>query len=138
VARRSRPQGQVPPQRLILDAAAVIALSRGERRLRALLRHALEIGMDIRIPVAILAETLRGGAQDAPVHRVRNAVAVFPTEEQTGRLAGAMLGATGGKNTVDALVAAEAVLSAADVLTGDPHDLRTLLARYPAVRIIPL
>jgi predicted nucleic acid-binding protein len=94
--------------------------------------------MEVRISVAVLAETLRGGARDAPIHRVRNAVEVFPTGERTGRVAGSLRGSTGGKNTVDALVAAEAVVSQADVLTGDPDDLRRLLAKRPGVRVIPL
>ena len=138
MARSSRQKRDIPPQRLILDSGAVIALSRGEDRPRALLRRAVELGMDIRIPVAVLAETLRGGARDAPIHRVRNAVDVFPTEERTSRLAGSLLGATGGTNAVDALVAAEAVLSEADVLTTDPDDLRALLAKHPRVAVIPL
>lgn len=94
--------------------------------------------MDVRIPVAVLAETLRGGPRDAPIHRVRNAVDVFPANEPIGRLAGALLGHTGGKNTVDALVAAEAVTAQADVLTGDPEDLHELLRRHRAIRVIGL
>jgi len=38
---------------------------------------------------------------------------------------------------VDALVAAEAVTVAADVLTSDAHDLRALLADHPSVTVIP-
>ncbi len=94
--------------------------------------------MDIRIPVAVLAETLRGGPRDAPIHRVRNAVDVFSADEQVGRLAGALLGRTGGTNTVDALVAAEAVTARADVLTGDADDLRPLLLDHPEVQVIAL
>ena len=92
MARSGRQKRKTPPQRLILDSGAVIAWSRGEVRTRGLLMRALEIGADIRIPVAVLAETLRGGARDAPVHRVRNAVDVFPTDERMGRLAGTLLG----------------------------------------------
>ena len=116
MARTRHRQAQVPARRLILDSGAVIAWARGDARARAILTRALEVGLDVRIPVAVLAETLRGGPRDAPVHRVRNAVDVFPTDEQTARLAGALLGRTGGNNTVDALVAAEAVIAAADVL----------------------
>jgi predicted nucleic acid-binding protein len=94
--------------------------------------------MEVRIPVGVLAETLRGGARDAPVHRVRKAVAVFSTSERMGRLAGALLGGTGGKNAVDAMVAAEAILASAGVLTSDVEALGALLARYPAVRVIPV
>ena len=129
---------QIPPQRLILDSGAVISWSRGEARPRALLVRALELGMDIRIPVPVLAETLRGGPRDAPIHRVRNSVGVFSADEQVGRLAGALLGQTGGTNTVDALVAAEAVTARADVLTGDADDLRALLADHPEVHVIAL
>ncbi len=138
MARTRRRKAQVPPQRLILDSGAVIAWARGNERVRAILTGALELGLDIRIPVSVLAETLRGGRHDAPIHRVRNAVDVFPTDEQTGQLAGRLLGQTGGTNTVDALVAAEAVRATADVLTSDPDDLRALLAPYPSVSVIAL
>lgn len=138
MARTRRRQAQVPPQRLILDSGAVIAWSRGDVRTRALLTRALELSLDVRIPVAVLAEVLRGGARDAPIHRVRNAVDVFSTEEATARLAGALLGRTGGSNTVDALVAAEAVIAGADVLTGDADDLGALLRDQRSVTVIQL
>ena len=138
MAPTRRRQTNVPAQRLILDTGALIAWSRGDVRARAMLTRALELALDIRIPVAVLAETLRGGPRDAPIHRVRNAVDVFPTGEPTARLAGVLLGRTGGTNTVDALVAAEAVTAAAAVLTSDAGDLRRLLAEHPAVTVIPL
>jgi predicted nucleic acid-binding protein len=138
MARPRHRQAQVPAQRLILDSGAVIAWSRGDVRARALLTRALELGVDVRIPVAVLAETLRGSARDAPIHRVRNAVDVFPTDERTGRLAGTLLGRTGRSNAVDALVAAEAVTVAADVLTTDADDLRALLVDQRRVTVIPL
>jgi hypothetical protein len=55
-------------------------------------------------------------ARDARIHRVRNAVEVFPTGEPPAQLVGALLGRAGGTSTVDALVAAEAILAGADVL----------------------
>lgn len=138
MARPARRERTIPPRRLILDSGAVIAWARGEARPRAVLARALELGLDVRIPVAVLAEVLRGGFRDAPIHRVRNAVDVFPTEERTGRLAGELLGRTGGSNAVDALVAAEAVTAGADVLTADPADLRALLGGQPACLVVAL
>jgi hypothetical protein len=38
---------------------------------------------------------------------------------------------------VDALVAAEAVVAGAHVMTADEADLRRLLANHPDVRVIP-
>ena len=138
MARSHRRQAQSAPQRLILDSGAVIALSRGESRARAVLTLALELGLDVRIPVAVLEETLRGNPRDAPVHRIRNTVDVFPTEETAARLAGALLGRTGGTNTVDALVTAEAIITSADVLTSDARDLRALLGDHRGVTIVQI
>ena len=138
MARRTRQEKEGAPPRLILDSGAVISWSRGEVRTRAILRLALERGADVRIPVPVLAETLRGGPRDAPVHRLRKAVGILSTPEEVGRLAGSMLGATGGTNVVDAMVAAEAALLRANVLTSDAADLRPLLAGYPHVQVIPV
>lgn len=137
-SRKERKSKPISPKRLILDSGAVISWSRGETRPRALLKRALDLGFEIRIPVVVLAETLRGGPRDAPIHRVRNAVDVFPTDERTGRLAGSLLGAMGGENAIDALIAAEAIAARADVLTGDADDLRALLAKHRRVRVIPV
>ena len=138
MARAPRRQAEAPAHRLILDSGAVIAWSRGEARARAMMTRALELALDVRIPAVVLAETLRGGPRDAPIHRVRSAVDVFPAEESTARLAGALLGKTGGTNTVDALVAAEAITTGGDVLTSDVEDFQELLADYPSVTLIPL
>jgi predicted nucleic acid-binding protein len=98
--------------------------------------RAIEFGLDVRVPVVVLAETLRGSARDAPVNRVLKAIDVLPTVEAIGRRAGRLLGRTGGKNTADAMVAAEAIESAATtVLTSDPDDLATLLADRPEVTV---
>jgi len=134
----ARSEESTPPRSLVLDSGAVIGWARGDVRPRALLRRALELGVDVRIPVAVIAETLRGDPRDAPIHRVRNAVDVFPTDERTGRLAGSLLGHTGGTNTVDALVAAEAIAHGGDVLTSDVVDLKVLLTRHKATIVLTL
>jgi len=125
------------PQRLILDSGAVIALSRGERRTRAFLARALELRTPVEIPVVVVAETLRGGPRDAPVHRVLNAVGSVPdARERHGRTAGRLLGTTGSTATVDALVVAQAVeAGGAQVLTGDEEDLYRLAENHPEVWI---
>jgi predicted nucleic acid-binding protein len=115
--------------RVILDSGAVIAWSRGDARVRALLREAIAQDLELRVPVVVLGETLRGNARDAPVNRVLKATGTAPTEATTGRRAGTLLGRTGGRNTADALVAAEALDARGSVvLTSDPGDLGALLA----------
>ncbi len=53
-------------------------------------------------------------------------------------MAGVLLGQTGGKNTLDALVAAEAIALVADALTGDGDDMRELLSRHPEIAVIEI
>lgn len=134
---RSRRRDRQAPQRLILDSGAVIALSRGDRRARAFLARALELKTPVEIPVVVVAETLRGDARDAPVHRVLKAVGSVPeARERHGRTAGRLLGTTGSAATLDALVVAQAVeAGGAQVLTGDEEDFRLLAQNHPEVWI---
>lgn len=135
MARKKAPN---PPRCLILDSGAVIGWARGDARVRAMLTRALELGVDVRIPTVVLAETLRGGPRDAPIHRVRAAVDVFPQTEAIARLAGELLGRKRRSDTADALVAAETIAARADVLTSDPDDLTSLLSGHPEVAILPV
>ena len=86
----ARIRGDSPAsQRLILDSGAVLALARGDARARAFLARALELQAQVEIPVAVLAEMVRGGPRDAPVNRVVKAVGtVAEAREIHGRVAG--------------------------------------------------
>lgn len=128
MAKRTR--RQAPPQRLILDSGAVIALSRSDTRARAALAAALEADADVSIPAVVVAETVRGVAADATVNRVVKAVGeIDVVDEPTGRVAGELLGMAGSSSTVDAIVVATAIeAGGAVVLTGDPDDLGALAA----------
>jgi predicted nucleic acid-binding protein len=129
-----------PPLRLILDSGAVIALSRNDGRARSALAAAYEVGASVSIPSVVVAETVRGAARDASVNRVINAVGqVVTVDEATGRIAGALLGATKSTSTIDAIVVSTAIAAGgAVVLTGDPDDLRLLAANHDDVLIQPL
>jgi predicted nucleic acid-binding protein len=123
---RSRPSP--PPQVLILDSGAVIALSRGDQRARAFLQRAVELEAWVDVPVVVVAETTRGTDRDAAVDRVIRAIDAVPdTTEIVGRRAGALLGRTGGHDTIDAMVVAHAVEAGGGlILTSDPGDLASL------------
>lgn len=133
----ARTRGQAPPQRLILDAGAVIGLSRAEVRARAALAAALEVGAEVSVPAVVVAETVRGGPADAPVNRVLKAIGgVDVADESIGRKAGRLLGNAGSAATVDAIVVATAIEGGgAVILTGDADDLGTLAADNPRVII---
>jgi predicted nucleic acid-binding protein len=133
VAKRTR--RQAPPQRLILDSGAVIALSRSDTRARAALAAALEADAEVSIPAVVVAETVRGVAADAPVNRIVKAVGeVDLVDEPVGRVAGRLLGDAGSSSTVDAIVVATAIeAGGAVVLTGDPDDLGALATEHAEV-----
>ena len=134
---RDRNGGRAAAQRLILDSGAVIALSRGEPRARAFVASALEMGALVEVPVAVVAETVRGGLRDAPVDRVLKAVGSVPeAREAHGRTAGRLLAEARSTATIDALVIAHAVEAGGGrVLTGDREDLGRLTAGHPEVSI---
>jgi len=136
----ARRENRPAPQRLILDSGAVIALSRGDGRARAFLARALELGVPVEVPVVVVAETIRGGPRDAPVHRVLKAVGAVPeAHEAHGRTAGRLLGVARSTGTVDALVVAHALeAGGAHILTGDRENLERLSAPHPEVVIHPL
>ena len=140
MAKRRRRAPTAAPERLILDSGAVIALARNDARARAVLTAAWEIGADVAIPAIVLAETVRGASDDAPVNRLVKAVGqVSPVSEHVGRTAGGLLRASGSNATVDAVVVATAVAAGgAVVLTSDPNDLRALAADHPDVIVHPL
>ncbi|MCB0987018.1 MAG: PIN domain-containing protein [Acidimicrobiales bacterium] len=137
MARSRRRTQAPPPQRLILDSGAVIALSRNDLRARATLAAAREAGVEVSIPSVVVAETVRGSAKDAKVNRVIKSVGeVTAADERTGRGAGALLGAARSTSAVDALVVASAIeLGGGVVLTGDPDDLELLAGGHPEVVI---
>jgi predicted nucleic acid-binding protein len=136
----ARTRRQAPPQRLILDAGAVVRLSRADVRARAALAAALEAGADVSVPAVVVAETVREGPADAPVNRVLKAVGgIDVADEAIGRTAGRLLGSAGSAATVDAIVVATAIeAGGAVILTGDAGDLALLAADDSRAIIEPL
>ena len=126
---------------LVLDAGAVIGLARNNHALRARLRNAQQIGMNLRVPMVVVAETVRGnGPRDAPVNLVLAQTAPqHPLTDEIARRAGQLIGATRSSSTIDALVVAEALDCApAMIWTSDSDDLRALLGTHRGVTIEPI
>ena len=109
--------------------------------MRARFRAAQRIGMEIRVPVVVVAETVRGnGPRDAAVNLVlAQTEPRYPLTEAIARRAGQLLGVARSSSTIDALIVAEALDCApAMIWTSDPDDFRQLLGHHPGVTVEPI
>ena len=111
---------------LVLDAGALLAIDRRDRQVGAMLRVAQQAQIPVRTSAAAVAQGWRNGARQALLARVLAGVAVAPLDLNVGKRLGALLGATGTRDVVDAHVASLAA-AGDQVLTSDSGDLSKLL-----------
>ncbi|MDR1442228.1 MAG: PIN domain-containing protein [Bifidobacteriaceae bacterium] len=123
------------PKGLTLDTGALLALERGDPRVRALLRRAVEKGISIAVPAGVVAQSWRGGPRQARVARLLGdpAVYVSPLDEITARAVGLLCGRSRHPDIVDVHVALHARQGDQAVVTSDPDDLRAV---DPGLRLI--
>jgi predicted nucleic acid-binding protein len=130
----------VRPQSILLDAEALSALARGEKRMQAWLEAARRTDSDLYASTATLAEVTAGTSRDARVRQVAEAIRLVEVTEDIGYTAGTLRAAAAGRRkprdlTMDALVAATAARLAPPVvvLTSDRGDLERLLSATDAL-----
>jgi predicted nucleic acid-binding protein len=117
---------------LVLDSEGLVKLASGDARARAYQDTARANRGRVVVSAITLAEVLRGGPRDAPVHRVLSRIAVAAVTPEIARRAGELLGLTGlsgHRCAIDAVVAATALSLGRPVvlLTSDPDDLARLV-----------
>ncbi len=110
--------------RRVLDAGALIAIERGDPRIRATLRGP---GAHI-IPAPVLAQVWRGGARQARLAKLLKdeSTTVDELDEASAQAVGALLARSGSSDIVDASVVLSARRHHALVLTADADDLRRI------------
>lgn len=116
---------------MTLDTGALIALERGDRRMRARLLVAEQDGEDVTVPAVVLGEWWRGGT--GRQRAILDAVDVEPVSEHLGKLAGEAIAALPGATVVDALVMASAAQRGDVIYTSDFEDLDRLHAHFRGV-----
>jgi predicted nucleic acid-binding protein len=124
------------PSGLTLDAGALIAIERGDRRLRVLLDEAEAIGWAIVVPVGPLAQVWRDGARQAVLARFLSAtdrVEIVEWDTATARATGVLCGRTGTSDVVDASVVLCARERKHRVVTSDPRDFEVLDAHLSVI-----
>jgi predicted nucleic acid-binding protein len=119
---------------VILDAGALIAICKNDRKTIARLLAAHEEEEDLRTHPMVIAQVWRDGRRQALLARLLRGVTVVPIDDDLGRRAGELLGKAKTTDPIDAAV----VLIAHDgeaVVTSDDEDIRHL-ARAAKRRII--
>lgn len=114
------------------DTGALIALERGDRRMRVLLRLAHDDGIRIVVPSVVLGEWWRGRSslRDAIVASVE----IEPLGAGLAKVAGEALAVLRRATFVDAVVMASAAQRGDVVYTSDEDDLQRLWSHFRAVR----
>jgi hypothetical protein len=120
-----------------LDAGALIALDRGDRRMIALIRQALSENRRFFVPAAVIGQAWRDGRRQAVLSRFLRSeeVHVVPLDERLSRAAGELCGATSTADVIDASVVIVARERRDLIVTSDPADLRRL---DPSATIVSL
>jgi hypothetical protein len=111
-----------------LDAGALIALDRDDRRVVALLARALETSARVTIPATALAQAVRNPARQARLARLvrQPTTDVVPLDRVDATGVGRLLAASDTADVVDAHVVLCARRARQAVATSDPEDLRHL------------
>lgn len=125
------------PAGITLDAGALIALDRGDKRLIALLTRALAQRLKIRVPSGVVGQAWRDGRVQVTLARFLriDEVEISPLDEQLARACGELCGATDTSDIIDASVVILARQRRDHIITSDPHDIRRL---DPTCPIIPI
>lgn len=122
---------------LCLDAGALIAVERGDRRVLRLLELARSAGQAVDVPTGVVAQVWRGGERQVPLARfLRTAGVTFvDLDLATARAIGQLCAITGGTDVVDGHVALHALRSERTVVTSDPDDIADFAPAVPLVHV---
>jgi hypothetical protein len=128
--------GTKTPQ-VTLDASALIAIDRGDRRMLALLDQVLARGGRFQVPAGALGQAWRDGRRQATLARFTRGteVDVVPLDDDLSRACGEVLAATGTSDVIDASIVLVARGRQASIVTSDIKDLARLDPKAALVRI---
>jgi hypothetical protein len=112
--------------RLVLDAGALIAIDRDDRRMAALIALGRRAGAELVTVAPVVGQVWRDGARQARLARALPMVDVMSVDLGAAQSAGELLRDAGNRDVVDALVAL-AARPGDQVLTSDPDDIIGLI-----------
>lgn len=127
--------GPADARAVVLDAGALVAFERNDRRVRRLIELAFEHSRPLHVPAGVIGQVWRDGARQSRLARLVKSglLEVRDLDLDEARAAGSLCGISGTADVVDASVALLARRHRAAVVTSDPDDLRKLDPELPLV-----
>jgi len=112
----------------VLDAGALIAFERNDRKVRTLIELAVAYGGELHAPGGVVAQVWRDGSRQVRLARLLGSgvVHVQALDCEEAQATGAVCGKSGTRDVVDASVALLAHRHGAAVVTSDPEDLERI------------
>ncbi len=122
---------------IVLDAGALIALDRGDKRMLALIDRALVQRRAFRVPAGVVGQAWRDGRVQVTLARFLRSeeVHVVPLDQELARSCGELCAVAGAADVIDASIVILASERRDPIITSDPTDLRRL---DPAARIVAI
>lgn len=124
--------GTKRPRPVVLDAGALIAIDRADRRIIRL----LEMAEEVHVPAGALVQAWRNPARQVRLVRVMRSdgVQIHPLDAEAARAAGQLCTASGTRDVVDASVVIVTRTVAGIAVTSDPDELRGI---DPGIELVP-
>lgn len=122
---------------LTLDAGALIAFERNDRRVVALIARTIANRRSLAVPAGVVGRVWRDGRRQARLSRLLGAPAVEiePLDDQRARAAGQLCGVAGTGDVIDASVVLCARRRRHRVATTDLEDLHRLDPTVTLIRV---
>lgn len=120
--------GPASPGAVVLDASALVAFERNDRRVRRLVELAADHGRRLHVPAGVIGQAWRDGVRQARLARLikSGVLDIRALDLDEARAAGVACGLSGTADVIDASVTILARRHAAVVVTSDPADLHRL------------
>jgi hypothetical protein len=122
---------------LTLDAGALIAFERSDRRVLAIVVRAMKHGVRLAVPAGVVGQAWRNGRRQARLARLlaSELIEIEALDDARARAAGQLCGVSRTSDVIDATVVLCAKARGHAVLTGDSEDLRRLDSELQLVPI---
>jgi hypothetical protein len=122
---------------LTLDTGALIAVERGDERIRQMLRFAQRASLVIDVPAGAVAQAWRRGPRQARVAQLlaQPEVQIPALDGTSARAVGRLCALSGHADVVDVHVVLNATEKGHHVVTSDPDDIRAVNPSLPVIAI---